>query len=120
MVGVGGIHGGTVVFTAGHLYNPPHIRNIVEQMERTDFQIQTVHPVPDFSGRIFRANQNNPVQRHLRPCVQIRQQIDTAYEPNQGAAVAELVKGMDFEMISVNVGQKNKADFLCVGLQPVP
>ena len=120
MVGIGGIHGGAVVVAAGHLDDPPHIGNVVDQMERADFQIQTIHPVPDFSGRIFRANQNNPVKRHLCPCVQIRQHIDTAYEPYQRSAVAELIKGMGFEMVSVDVGQKNKADFLCVGLQPVP
>lgn len=116
VVGIGGIQGGAVVLTAGHLHNPSHIRNVVDQMERADFQIQTIHPVTDFSGRIFGPDKNNPVKWHLRPCVQIRQHIDTAYEPHQRSAVTELIKGVDFEMISVNVGQKNKADFLCVGL----
>lgn len=72
MVGIGGIHSGAVVLTAGHLDDPPHIWNIVEKMERADFQIQPVHPVPDFPGRIFGPNQNNPVKWYLRPCVQIR------------------------------------------------
>lgn len=120
MVGICGIHGGAVVLAAGHLHDPSHIRNVVDQMERADFQIQTIHPVTDFSGRIFGPDKNNPVKRHLRPCVQIRQHIDTAYEPHHRSAVTELIKGVDFEMISVNVCQKNKADFLCVGLQPVP
>lgn len=120
VVGIGGIHSGAVVLAAGHLHDPSHIRNVVDQMERADFQIQTIHPVTDFSGRIFGPDKNNSVKRHLRPCVQIRQHIDTAYEPHQGSAVTELIKGVNFEMISVNVGQKNKADFLCVGLQPVP
>lgn len=99
VVGIGGIHGGAVVLAAGHPHDPSHIRNVVDQMERADFQIQTIHPVTDFSGRIFGSDKNNPVKRYLRPCVQIRQHIDTAYEPHQGSAVTELIKGVNFEMI---------------------
>lgn len=120
MVGICSVHGGSVVLTAGHLHNPSHIRNVVEKMERADFHVQTIHPVPDFPGRVFRPDKNNPVKRHLRPRVQIRQQIDTAYEPNQWSAAAQLIDRMYLEVICVNVRQKNKADFLFIGLQPPP
>ena len=89
-------------------------------MERADFQIQTIHPVTDFSGRIFGPDKNNPVKWNHRPCVQIRQQIDTAYESHQRPAVTELIDGMYFEMVCVNVGQKNQTDLLFIGLQPLP
>lgn len=119
-MGICSVHGGSVVLTAGHLYNPSDVWNVMEKMERADFQIQTIHPVLYFPGRVFRPDKNNPVKRHLRPCVQIRQQIDTAYESHQRPTVTELIERMYFEMVCVNVGQKNQADFLFIGLQPVP
>ena len=39
----------------------------------SDFQIKAVHPVPDFPGRVFRPDKNNPVKWNHRPRVQIRQ-----------------------------------------------
>lgn len=120
MVGIGGIHGGAVVLAAGHPHDPSYVRNVVEQMEGGNFQIQTVHPVTDFSDRIFRANKDNSLQRHLRPGHQICQHIRAAHEADEGAVAAEPVKGMDFEMVCVDMGEKNQADFLDVGLQPVP
>jgi hypothetical protein len=89
-------------------------------MEGGNFQIQTVHPVTDFSDRIFRANKDNSLQRHLRQGHQICQHIRAAHEADEGAVAAELVKGMDFEMVCVDMGEKNQAYFLDVGLQPVP
>ena len=120
MVGVRGIHGGSVILASGNLDDPSDVRNIVEQMERGNLKIQTVHPLPDLPWRVFRPDKNDPVQRDLRPGVQIRQKIDAAYKFHQRSAAGQLVNGVQFEVIRVNVCQKNQTDLLRVWFQPVP
>lgn len=84
MVGVRGIHSGSVIIAAGCFDDIAHILHIVDQVEGADFNILPRHPVTDFSRRIFRAEKNNSVQRNIHPAYKIGYKVTAANEAHQG------------------------------------